>query len=310
MNNIKKTICLMLSLVIVSAFVVPVAAAEKQDLPATGLIWDTWKSYLRNMDETTLRALSTQRPGDVNADGRISASDARLCLRAAADLETLTESQHAAADVDKSTDVSASDARKVLRAAAGLDVLEDLSIDTTLDWGIVIGPLKGSGSGRYFWQCSTDRAGLTVTQESITTPDGKDGASPETFFVFTPEKPGKYTVTFQLTTSAQDTVLDEFQMNLLVNDSITVSQGEQLRVDGLKNAGSGRYNWQCTVTPDTGIEVQESIANPDNTADGAPAEQVFTFTAAEKGSYQAHFELIASGEATAINEFYLDITVE
>lgn len=214
-KRIKKAFCILLAFSVLLS-ISSISAIAETTQHATGLIWDTWESYLENMDETTLRALSTQRPGDVDADGKISASDARLCLRAAAALETLTEPQRAAADVDNSADVSASDARKVLRTAAGLDVLEDLAIDTTLDWGLVIGPLKGRGSGRYFWQYRIDREGLTVTEESIAPPEGKDGASPETFFVFTPEKPGKYTVTFQLTTFAQDTVLDEFRLDITV----------------------------------------------------------------------------------------------
>lgn len=61
------------------------------------------------------------RLGDVNGDGDISATDARLTLRIAANLTKANEKQFAAADVDSDQTVTASDARKILRVAAGLD---------------------------------------------------------------------------------------------------------------------------------------------------------------------------------------------
>lgn len=191
-------------------------AAEDEQLPPTGLIWDTWESYMENMDETTLRALTTQRMGDVDADGRITASDARLCLRAAADLETLTEPQRIAADVNNNWDITSSDARKVLRAAAGLDILDDMSVETTIDWGFVVGPLKNAGSGRYSWQCSVDKNGLTVNEYTVDTDSEKDGAPIEQFFAFTPEADGTYAINFKLADSTQNDVIDEFVLNVTV----------------------------------------------------------------------------------------------
>lgn len=61
------------------------------------------------------------RQGDVNGDGDVSAADARLALRIAANLTDPDEKQFAAADVDSDQTVTASDARKILRVAAGLD---------------------------------------------------------------------------------------------------------------------------------------------------------------------------------------------
>ena len=59
--------------------------------------------------------------GDVNGDGKVNSSDARLALRAAVGLEDLTEAQKAAADVNRDGNVRSSDARKILRVAVGLD---------------------------------------------------------------------------------------------------------------------------------------------------------------------------------------------
>ena len=61
--------------------------------------------------------------GDVDGDGRVTASDARLILRAAAQLVTLTMEQEANADVDNDGVVTALDARIVLRVSAELETL-------------------------------------------------------------------------------------------------------------------------------------------------------------------------------------------
>lgn len=58
---------------------------------------------------------------DVNGDGNISASDARLALRASAQLEILEGNRFNAADVDKNGKITAADARLILRKSAKLD---------------------------------------------------------------------------------------------------------------------------------------------------------------------------------------------
>ncbi len=60
-------------------------------------------------------------PGDVNGDGEITASDARLALRISAGLDTPTEYQSLVADVNDDGEITASDARKILRKSAGLE---------------------------------------------------------------------------------------------------------------------------------------------------------------------------------------------
>lgn len=61
-----------------------------------------------------------RRTGDVNADGRITAADARKILRAAAGLDKLTGAAADAADVNGDSVITAKDARSVLRFAAGI----------------------------------------------------------------------------------------------------------------------------------------------------------------------------------------------
>lgn len=61
--------------------------------------------------------------GDVDLDGKVTASDARLALRRAVNLDDgLTAGQIAHADVDLDGAVTAADARVILRVAVGLEV--------------------------------------------------------------------------------------------------------------------------------------------------------------------------------------------
>ncbi len=62
--------------------------------------------------------------GDVDDDGTVSASDARLALRASVGLEKLNDAQKQAADADKDGAISAADARLILRASVGLEKLK------------------------------------------------------------------------------------------------------------------------------------------------------------------------------------------
>lgn len=59
--------------------------------------------------------------GDIDGNGKINASDARLALRSAAGLAALTAEEKYAADFDNDGKVTAADARHILRYAAGLE---------------------------------------------------------------------------------------------------------------------------------------------------------------------------------------------
>lgn len=61
--------------------------------------------------------------GDIDSDGKITASDARLALRYSVGLEKFSQKQRKAADVDLNNKITASDARKILRASVGLEKL-------------------------------------------------------------------------------------------------------------------------------------------------------------------------------------------
>lgn len=58
--------------------------------------------------------------GDADADGAVTAADARLALRRSVDLERLTSYAYLAADMDRDGSITAADARVILRLSLGL----------------------------------------------------------------------------------------------------------------------------------------------------------------------------------------------
>lgn len=63
--------------------------------------------------------------GDLDANGSVTAADARLALRAAARLDTLDGAYFIAADVNSDSNVSAADARRILLVAAGIEKFDE-----------------------------------------------------------------------------------------------------------------------------------------------------------------------------------------
>lgn len=64
--------------------------------------------------------------GDTNKDGKITAADARLALRASGKLEELDLFSTIAGDINNDREVTAIDARSILRVAARLDTFDNL----------------------------------------------------------------------------------------------------------------------------------------------------------------------------------------
>ena len=59
--------------------------------------------------------------GDVNADGYVTAIDARLALRFASKLQSYTEAQKKQCDMDKNGKITSADARRILRISAKIE---------------------------------------------------------------------------------------------------------------------------------------------------------------------------------------------
>ncbi len=67
--------------------------------------------------------------GDIDGDGSVTASDARLSLRYSVGLQSLAPAQKLAADVDFSRSITAADARAILRAAVELEPIVPETIE-------------------------------------------------------------------------------------------------------------------------------------------------------------------------------------
>ena len=86
-------------------------------LLAIVLAFGVFGAFVSAEDESEVR---TVYRGDVNIDGKIDASDARLALRISAKLADADDFTRALADADKDGDVTAKDARLILRYSARL----------------------------------------------------------------------------------------------------------------------------------------------------------------------------------------------
>lgn len=76
--------------------------------------------------------------------------------------------------------------------------------------------------------------------------------------------------------------------------TIYLYEGDEETVGPLKNAGSGSYNWVCTIKEESGLSVTDTITPPlyAEINPGTPFEQYFTFKAEKAGTYNVHFELL------------------
>jgi len=212
----KKIISLLLCVVMVGLCIIPVLAVD-DETHSTGLMWDKWNDLINDEHESSLRALSVNRKGDANSDGKVTAADARLCLQAAASEETnyLFLPQGKAADVNNDGKISAVDARVMLQNVAGMTELvtyTEAILDDSLNLGVVIGPLRISGGTAYYWQCEVDKDGLTVLERYFDKSEPNVFGGPvNQYFAFTPKTKGTYTISFKLTNANQTEILDEFK---------------------------------------------------------------------------------------------------
>lgn len=99
---------------------------------------------------------------DVDSDGSITASDARLALRHSVDLERLTGEALKAADTDSDGSVTANDARFILRLSVGLETVPEPDHN---DYEIM-------QSGEFSLKCGmTDSAGVYSEADIYITAD-------------------------------------------------------------------------------------------------------------------------------------------
>lgn len=94
--------------------------------------------------------------GDVDADGTVTASDARTALRASVGLQYLDTTKYGIADADGDSVVTASDARTILRTSVGLENKVSLSSSFTYSHAMFTLTLPAKWRGKYKAYASTD----------------------------------------------------------------------------------------------------------------------------------------------------------
>ena len=83
----------------------------------------------------------------------------------------------------------------------------------------------------------------------------------------------------------------------------------------LKGAGSGRYNWVCSISPLCGIDVTYSVRPGEciglngNPIDGNSSRKDFCFLANNAGVYTVHLKLASTWEPDPIDEITFTIVV-
>lgn len=193
-------------------------------------------------DATTANLLyeAVTGPGDVNGDGKITAADARLALRAAVKLENLPVSHQAAANVDGKDGVTAADARIILRAAVKLSVEQPLWLTVRQGQTVTVGPLQGNDGG-FLWTASPlklrqgnnviaagngktaplqaqadDDAGLTITEQYTALMPPLPGSAEYVCFQIAALKKGEYTVKLTLARPWNGETQEERRVNIKV----------------------------------------------------------------------------------------------
>lgn len=210
-KTLKKIISFILALVAASTFALTTFAEESSidtGKYPTGLLapeeWELWHPEMSEPVCSTAMLSGEIKPydtGDVNGDCKITAEDARSCLRACAKLETLSyEADNAAHVFNHWSKLTAADARAILRAAAKLDII--YKQDCTIEYGkaFEVYDLLKDKDGKYNWDYSCVRSEeLEVKTESFELSRFKyPDESVTQPFLFLPKDLGTYVLRFML----------------------------------------------------------------------------------------------------------------
>lgn len=219
MRRILKRIAgMLICLVIVaSQFTAPAYAAEiseNQDrtrsiiLSFDGLLrWDRSSVYLF-------------RQGDFNVDGRITASDARSCLRMAAGLDKLYLISSMAGDVNGDGKMTAADARHILRVSAGLESITNKTVYTKKDKKCIVVGLKSDENGKWYVRVDNQN-GYEMSEGILKVPNDTFGTYKDFSwqeFPFTFNENGIYNVTYEYKSSENAEPTDSFTVKYIVDD--------------------------------------------------------------------------------------------
>ena len=239
--------------------------------------------------------------GDLNGDNKVAANDARLCLRAAAQLEKLTDAQLAAADIFATNTVTAANARKILRVAAKLDNFVNEGITLMQGESIVImTPVPDDSECRWVAYCSPlgfgnvrETAGKEHENGLILT-KSEDGQHEYTSVLA--DTLGNYRLAFYLENeSGKQLKTFAITVKVRTDSHITMHVGETFELPELWVNSGTPAQWVHNDNLNEGLTVESEydvISERETNKYGEvlpgllPLVYRFSFTACEKGVYE------------------------
>ncbi len=213
MKKILKMLTSIILAVLTFANIVFVSYAAEDTTHATGLMDMSFSAMTGMYDGNNdlLYAFADYRLGDLNKDGKITALDARLCLRVSAKLDVLNYKDSQIADVNDDNNITSADARMILRSSAQIEKLPAKIYNDFPDVSYTVA-LNGSPN-QYFWQCVTDTENVNVKEYRVSDSDPEILGKPaDVFFVFAAKNEGEFKVRFILANAAQNNIQDEFEV--------------------------------------------------------------------------------------------------
>ena len=151
-------------------------------------------------------------PGDINNDHYVNSADARLCLRAAAQLETLTDEQIKTVDFDGTGEISSSNARQILRASAKLETLT-YTVNIENEQRIVFNKLERIGA--YDWVYDTDSTDTEIIRTSGNEIVG-DMNCFRTYYTITTKETDSFKIAFIQSCPWTGEVNNSFDLNVVI----------------------------------------------------------------------------------------------
>ena len=262
--------------------------------------------------------------GDLNSDDKVTALDARICLRAAAKLEELTIPQMLAANVFGSNKITSMNARKILRVASKIDIFDCYELTLSLGDGIIIDtPVSDNSSYQWIPYVSVTNGFGNV--QDIAGEENEHGLIVEkdenissNYTAILTNTLGTYTVLFRLENQEFD-VKDSFaiQINVCVDSYIRLDIGENYRLPAIWDTSGIPSEWIYKVNPEEGLDVQANIHSFTEFATDDTGELLFglvpvvynyVFIPQKKGVY--HIEMIYKHTFSKTYIEKIDFTIE
>ena len=216
--------------------------------------------------------------GDLNENGRVEASDARLVLQKAASLITLTDRQMALADVNQDGRVTAMDARATLRIAARIEapvVFESPEIITQGDFVTsLVNDLGFAGTGnadQFFTDVNPEDECYNAVQTAVEWGilDADSGFDPDR----------EATVGFAVDTATNALQYDNIPEDIILTDSNTDRTkgcSKDTAAEIIQKAKEYRLN-KKPAEEFANIETKDTVETFDASEITAVAEDEFTF---------------------------------